>query len=45
MPREGYGLKDGSQKGKKEGGRRRNRTSICRHPEKREWSFNEENEM
>jgi len=35
MPRDGYGKKDGSQKGRKEGGRGRNRTSDCRHPEKR----------
>ena len=28
----GYGLKDGSQKGFKLGGRGRNRTSTCRHP-------------
>jgi len=29
-----YGAKDGSQKGKKEGGRRRNKVpaSDCRHP-------------
>jgi len=27
-----YGLKDGSQRGLKKGGRRRNKTSICRHP-------------
>ena len=30
MPREGYGKKDGSQKGRKQGGR--NRTDNCRHP-------------
>jgi len=27
-----YGKKDGSQKGKKSGGKGRNRTSTCRHP-------------
>jgi len=27
-----YGRKDGSQRGRKKGGRRRNRTSNCRHP-------------
>ena len=32
MPREGYGKKDGSQKGRKQGGRGRNRTDNCRHP-------------
>ena len=32
MPREGYGKKDGSQKGRKQGGRGRNRTNSCRHP-------------
>jgi hypothetical protein len=32
MSREGYGRKDGSQKGRKEGGRRRNKTLKCRHP-------------
>jgi len=29
--RKGYGLKDGTQKGKKKGGRRRNYTKNCRH--------------
>jgi len=28
----GYGLKDGSGRGWKSGGRGRNRTSNCRHP-------------
>jgi len=28
-----YGNKDGSQKGRKSGGRGRNKTSTCRHPE------------
>ena len=32
MVRRGYGLKDGSQRGRKAGGRGRNRTSTCRHP-------------
>ena len=32
MRRNGYGLKDGSQRGWLEGGRGRNRTDICRHP-------------
>ncbi len=27
-----YGRKDGSQQGRKNGGRGRNRTSTCRHP-------------
>jgi len=35
MPRAGYGKKDGSGKGRSEGGRGRNRTDNCRHPEKR----------
>ena len=30
--KEGFGLKDGSQKGLKVGGRGRNRTIECRHP-------------
>jgi len=30
--RKGYGLKDGSQRGLKSGGRGRNITSTCRHP-------------
>ena len=30
--RAGYGLKDGSGRGRKAGGRGRNRTSTCRHP-------------
>lgn len=32
MPRPGYGLKDGSQKGRREGGRGRNIIEKCRHP-------------
>jgi len=35
MPRAGYGKKDGQQKGRKEGGKGRNRTDECRHPEKK----------
>jgi len=35
MPKKGYGKKDGSQRGFKEGGRGRNRTDNCRHPELR----------
>jgi len=35
MVRTGYGRKDGSQIGRKSGGRGRNRTSTCRHPSKR----------
>lgn len=35
MPREGYGNRDGSQKGRKQGGRTRNRTDNCRHPNTR----------
>jgi len=27
-----YGSKDGSQRGRKSGGRGRNQTSSCRHP-------------
>ena len=33
MPRQGYGRKDGTQIGFKQGGRGRNRTTNCRHPE------------
>ena len=33
MVRKNYGQKDGSQKGRKTGGRGRNQTSDCRHPE------------
>lgn len=33
--RTGYGRKDGSQAGRKSGGRGRNRTSVCRHPKLR----------
>ena len=32
MPREGYGKKDGSGRGWKEGGRGRNKTDKCRNP-------------
>ncbi len=32
MTRQGYGKKDGSQRGLKSGGGRRNKTSKCRHP-------------
>lgn len=32
MEKSGYGKKDGKQKGLKEGGRGRNRTSVCRNP-------------
>ena len=32
MPRKTYGRKDGSQAGRKSGGRGRNRTTTCRHP-------------
>ena len=31
-PRTGFGRKDGSQQGFKQGGRGRNRTTTCRHP-------------
>lgn len=30
--RSGFGLRDGSQRGWRSGGRGRNRTSVCRHP-------------
>lgn len=33
MARRGYGQKDGSMRGQKNGGRGRNQTSNCRHPE------------
>jgi len=33
MKTKAYGKKDGSQRGKKAGGIRRNKTSKCRHPE------------
>jgi len=36
MPRKGYGKKDGSRRGFREGGRGRNRTNKCRHPKMRE---------
>lgn len=32
MPRRGFGRKSGDQKGWKQGGRGRNKTSKCRHP-------------
>lgn len=32
MPRKGFGLRDGSQRGRKQGGGGRNRTTKCRHP-------------
>ena len=32
MAREGYGIMDGSQKGRQNGGRGRNRTTQCRNP-------------
>ena len=35
MARQGYGLKEGSQRGWNEVGRGRNRTEDCRHPEKK----------
>jgi len=35
MPRLGYGKKDGSKRGRKAGGRGRNRTPVCRHPKKK----------
>lgn len=28
----GFGAKDGSRRGMKAGGMRRNRTAVCRHP-------------
>ena len=31
-PRRGFGRKDGSQQGLKQGALGRNRTSVCRHP-------------
>ena len=36
MVRNGYGKKDGSQRGRRQGGRGRNKTSNCRHPDKKE---------
>jgi len=33
--RRGFGLKDGSSRGMKAGGRGKNRTSNCRHPSKK----------
>jgi len=35
MRRTGFGLKDGSQRGWKRGGRGRNRTKVCRHKKRR----------
>jgi len=35
MVRAGYGKKDGSARGSTSGGRGRNRTDNCRHPDKR----------
>lgn len=35
MVRKGFGKKDGSQRGQKDGGRGRNQTDNCRHPSKR----------
>ena len=32
MRPKGYGRKDGSRRGLKQGGRGRNRTNVCRHP-------------
>ena len=32
MEEEGYGMKDGSQRGRRDGGRGRNRTTQCRNP-------------
>ena len=32
MPRRGFGKRDGSQRGRQQGGRGRNQTSNCRHP-------------
>jgi len=34
-PRGVFGRKDGTQIGRKQGGRGRNRTPICRHPKKK----------
>ncbi len=39
MVRRGYGRKDGSQRGRKSGGRGRNRTTVCRHPSKKKFVF------
>ena len=33
MVKEGFGKKDGSRRGLKRGGGRRNQTSDCRHPD------------
>ena len=35
MVRKVYGLKNGKQAGRKSGGRGRNRTDNCRHPDKK----------
>ena len=34
----GRGQKDGSQRGKRAGGKRRNQTDECRHPDKKNKS-------
>ena len=44
MVREGHGMRDGSQRGRKEGGGGRNRTSDCRHPEIKAEREEEEDE-
>jgi len=33
MPRKGFGMKEGSQRGRNQGGRGQNKTDQCRHPE------------
>jgi len=35
MVRKGFGKKDGNKTGQKQGGRGRNQTDKCRHPDKR----------
>jgi len=35
MVKKGYGLRNGSKRGSKVGGRGRNRTDDCRHPTKK----------
>ena len=35
MAKKDYGNKDGSQRGRKDGGKQRNRTDNCRHPNKK----------
>jgi hypothetical protein len=37
--RKGFGLKNGSQQGLKQGGRGRNQTNKCRHQKKEKLSF------